>query len=177
MALVKLPARPPNVDYNSMCELYEKYAEIFLVAGRNPLTTACGHEIVFFDHHFFHVAGVSVDGKEKLFMREEKGRILETMVGFGEYRIAHDGSRAKHFHSTYETLASPDEVWEGNPKARARWVYVKEYDSLPYQFSVVLVTTRPDESLIVPVTGFPCKRKDVKKWRQGTRIYPALLIS
>lgn len=177
MALVNLPARPANIDYDSICQLYQKYTEIFLVAGRNPLSTPCGHEIIFFDHHFFHIAGVTVDGKKKLFMREEKARILEINNGFGEYRIAHDGSRAKHFLSTYETLASPDEIWEDNPKARARWVYVKEYDSLPYQFSVVLVTTRPDESLIVPVTGFPCKTKDVKKWRQGNRIHPALLIS
>jgi hypothetical protein len=172
MTCAKLPTRPPKIDYDSISGLYQQYVEIFLIEGRNPLVSPCGHEIVFFDHHFFHMAGITVAGKEKLFMREEKGRILETIDGFGEYRIGHGGSRAKHFHSTYDTLASPAEIWEDNPKAKARWVYVKEYDSLPYQFSVVMVTTRPEASLIVPVTGFPCKRKDVKKWRQGNRIHP-----
>ena len=172
MALTKLPTRPSNVSYNSISELYLKYVEIFLAGGRSPLVTPCGHEIVFFDHHFFHMASITVDGKEKLFMREEKARILETNEGFGDYWIGHKGSRAKHFHASFETLTTPDEVWQDNPNAKARWVYVKEFDSIPYPFSVVLVTTRPEQSLIVPVTGFPCRRKDGKKWRAGTKIYP-----
>jgi len=105
-------------------------------------------------------------------MRDEKKRILETTNGFGDFLVGQNGSRARHLPSVYETLSAPDEVWEDNPKAKARWVYLKEYDSLSYPFSVVLVTVRPEESLIVPKTGFPCRKTDIKKWRAGKKIYP-----
>lgn len=105
-------------------------------------------------------------------MRDEKNEIRETTDGFAPYSVGHKGSRAKHLRATYETLVSPDEVWEDNPKAKAKWVYLKEYDNAPYPFSIVLVTTRPEQGLIVPVTGFPCKKGDIKKWRAGDRIYP-----
>jgi hypothetical protein len=70
------------------------------------------------------------------------------------------------------TFSDPDEVWEDNPKARAKWTYVKEFASEKYQFSVALVAERPEQGyIIVPVSGFPCTRGDVKKWRKGSLLY------
>jgi hypothetical protein len=92
--------------------------------------------------------------------------------GFSNYSIGHGGSRAKNLRSAYETLTSPDEVWEDNPRTQSRWVYVKEYAAVPYPFSVALVTEREQEAIIVPMTSFPCKKTDVKKWRNGKKIYP-----
>jgi hypothetical protein len=125
-----------------------------------------------FDHHFFHLAAVSKTGREKLFMKEEKPTILETTEGFSPYIVGHGGSRAKNLRAAYETLANPDEVWEQNPRTQSRWVYVKEYNALPYPFSVALVTRRDAGAIIVPTTSFPCKKGDVRKWRSGTKIFP-----
>lgn len=105
-------------------------------------------------------------------MRDEKETILATQEGFSDYEIGHGGSRAKNLKAAYETLTTPDEVWENNPKTQSRWVYVKEYDAVPYPFSVALVAYREEQAIIVPATSFPCKKGDVKKWRGGNRIYP-----
>ncbi len=166
------PARPANACYASIRDLYLCFEGIFLLPGGAQIVSPCGHKITVFDHHFFHLAGISIPGNKRLFMRDEKKRILETTDGFGDFVVGQNGSRARHLPSVYETLSAPDEVWEDNPKAKARWVYLKEYDSLPYPFSVVLVTERPEESLIVPKTGFLCRKTDIKKWRAGRKIYP-----
>jgi hypothetical protein len=118
------------------------------------------------------MASISASGKDRLFMRDEKKVILGTGVGFAQYILGHGGSRARHLQAARETLCAPDEVWEDNPKANSRWVYIKEYDSVPYPFSIALVTERTEESIIVPVSSFPCKKGDVKKWRNGRKIYP-----
>jgi len=119
------------------------------------------------------MASITAGGEgRRLFMKDEKQLILATGEGFAHYVVGHGGSRAKHLQASRETLSSPDEIWEDNPKANSRWVYIKEYDAVPYPFSVALVTERTEESLIVPVTSFPCKKQDVKKWRNGKRIYP-----
>jgi len=110
-------------------------------------------------------------------MRDEKKRILETTDGFGDFIVGQNGSRAKHLPSVYETLSAPDEVWEDNPKAKARWVYLKEYDSLPYPFSVVLVTERPEESLIVPKTGFPVERRTSRNGGRARKSIPKNTVS
>ena len=166
------PVRPANACCASIRDLYLCFERIFLLPGRSQIVAPCGHKITVFDHHFFHLAAISIPGNERLFMRDEKKRILETTDGFGDFLVGQNGSRARHLPAVYETLSAPDEVWEDNPKAKARWVYLKEYDSLPYPFSVVLVTERPEESLIVPKTGFPCRKTDIKKWRAGKKIYP-----
>jgi phage-Barnase-EndoU-ColicinE5/D-RelE like nuclease2 len=166
------PPRPDNVVYVSIRELYLQYEHIFLSEGKSSIVAPCGHTIFIFDHHFFHLAAVSLPGKEKLFMRDEKEVILATTDGFSNYAIGHGGSRAKNLRAAYETLATPDEVWANNPKTQSRWVYVKEYAAVPYPFSVALVTYREGEAIIVPTTGFPCKKGDVRKWRMGNRIYP-----
>ncbi|MGH9682173.1 MAG: hypothetical protein ACRD4S_00965 [Candidatus Acidiferrales bacterium] len=147
------------------------FEEIFLRDGAR-LQSTCGHEILIFDHHFFHLAAVTVTGIERLFMKEEKGRILSTSSGFGLYEVGEP--RVKHLRSAYATFAAPDEVWQDNPRAHhAKWVYVKEFSSQPYPFSIALVTQRVDEgNIIVPVSSFPCKRTDVKKWRKGQKVYP-----
>jgi len=106
-----------------------------------------------------------------LFMRDEKETIRATINGFGKYEPNQSGSRARHLNSARATIEEPDEVWEGNPKSRGRWVYVKEFDDLPYPFSVAIITER-DGSIIVPKTSFPCKRGDINGWRKGVRIYP-----
>jgi hypothetical protein len=112
-------------------------------------------------------------------MKAEKATILGTHVGFAHYEIIEGGSRGRHLRSAYETLTDPDEVWEDNPRAKtAKWVYLREYDSKPYPFSVALIgDSHTRSTIIVPFSSFPVERRNIKKWRQGTRIHPALLIS
>lgn len=164
------PKRPPNVEYASMCDLFLAFENLFLCTG-GIIHSACGQDILSFDHHFFHMAAITVPGVEtKLLMSEEKQGILALTDGFGKFEIKEP--RARHLSSAIITLTEPDEVWQNNPKSRAKWVYIKEWDSLPYCFSVALVTERPEENgIIVPVSSFPCKRSDAKKWRAGELIY------
>lgn len=107
-------------------------------------------------------------------MPDEKSEILSQVDGFGKYTLVHSGSRARDLPSAHATLLSPDEVWIDNPQAdSAKWVYVKEFDSKPYPFTVALLTPRPDENgIIVPVSSFCCKKNRIKVWRQKTKIYP-----
>lgn len=164
------PQRPPNVEYTCMSGLFQAFEEIFL-SSNGKIDSCCGHSVLTFDHHFFHLAAVTVSGVETLFMRDEKEKIRSLTDGFGLYEV--DDPRARHLRSAYATLSSPDEVWENSPKVRVKWIYVKEFDSKPYQFSIALVTERPAEgNIIVPVSSFPCKKSDIKKWRSGTLIYP-----
>jgi hypothetical protein len=167
-----LSPRPAQVEYASISELFARFVDLFLGSG-GAIVSPCGHRILVFDHHFFHLAAITVAGQIRLFMKDEKQTIIATTEGFGKYEVANGGSRAKHLSSARETLCTPDEVWENNPQVTAKWVYVKEWDSKPYPFSIVLVTDRPEEGgIIVPVSSFPCKRNDAKKWRGGTLIYP-----
>jgi hypothetical protein len=166
--------RPANIEYGCMRDLYLVFEELFLGQG-NCLNSASGHSISVFDHHFFHMASITVPGVNRLYMRNEKEIILGLTEGFGYYEVG--ASRAKHLRSAYETLANPDEVWEDNPKARVKWVYVKRYATQPYPFSVALVTERSEESIIVPVSSFPCKGSDAKRWRNGRLIFPKNTIA
>lgn len=164
------PKRPPNVEYSSIRELYLAFEEIFL-CNKGCIKSVCGHELLVFDHHFFHLAAVTIPGIERLFMKDERPRIMELEDGYGLYEIGEP--RARHLRSAYVTICAPDEVWTKNPKSRAKWIYIKEFDSKPYPFSVALITEREEENnIIVPVSSFPCKKGDIKKWRKGERIHP-----
>lgn len=124
----ELPERPANVEFSSIRELYLQFEEIFLAGTRSLIVSVCGHRINCFEHHFFHMAGILVDGIEELSMPTEKPTILATTAGFGHYQIIEGGARGRHLRSAYGTLISPDEVWEGNPKfKKAKWGYIKEY--------------------------------------------------
>jgi hypothetical protein len=70
------PARPANVNYTSIRELYLHYESIFLLEGKTPITSPCGHHIVFFDHHFFQMVSIAVDGKGKLFLRRRRDLLI-----------------------------------------------------------------------------------------------------
>src|SRR5690242_4644601 len=100
------PERPINVEYTCMRDLYLAFEEIFLASL--PIRNACGHEILIFDHHFFHLAAVTVPDIDRLYMRDEKARILALTEGFGSYEVGR--SRAKHLRSVHLTLKDPDEV-------------------------------------------------------------------
>lgn len=166
--------RPQALEYSSIRGLYDQFAEIFLEDRKSLILSPCGHKIYCFEHHFFHMAGIVVEGIEKLSMPQERDKILKTTEGFAHYELREGGSRARHLRSARETLESPDEVWEQNPRAvSAKWVYVKEYDSKPYSFSIALVGEwQTNSTIVVPLSSFPCHRKNVKKWRQSKRIYP-----
>lgn len=162
------PERPAAVEYTCMRGLYLAFEEIFL--AKLPIKSNCGHEILVFDHHFFHLAAVTVPGIDRLYMRDEKERILGLTEGLGNYEVAR--SRARHLRSARMTFTDPDEVWEDNPRCRAKWTYVKEFANDKYQFSVALVAERPEQGyIVVPVSGFPCTRGDIKKWRRGNLLY------
>lgn len=167
-------ARPPKVEYASIRDVYLQFDEIFLAGNKSLIVSPCGHKIYCFEHHFFHMAGVIVEGIDELSMPQERNIILKSADGFAHYELREGGSRARHLRSARETLEKPDEVWEENPRVTsARWVYVKEYDSKPYPFSVALVGEwQANSTIIVPFSSFPCDAKNVKKWRQCKKIYP-----
>jgi hypothetical protein len=49
---------------------------------------------------------------------------------------------------------------------------VKEFNSAPYPFTVAFLTSRPDQNdIIVPVSSFPCRKSDIKKWRQSKLVH------
>lgn len=165
-------SRPPNIEFSSIRELYLAFVEIFLSQG-TILNSACGHSISVYAHHFFHMCKISADGHQgKLLMQHERETILSIAEGTGKYIIGENGSRARHLCSARETIADPDEVWEENPNVDAQWVYLKEYECLPYRFSVALLTEETAGGVIVPVSSFQCRKSDAnRKWRKGKRIY------
>lgn len=168
------PARPPKIEFQSIRDLYFQFGEIFLADDKSLILSPCGHKIYCFEHHFFHMAGVVVDGVDELSMARERDTILKSTDGFAHYELRENGSRARHLKSAREVLESPDEVWVENPKVTsAKWVYVKEFDSLPYRFSIALVGEwQANSTIIVPFSSFPCNSRNVKKWQQSKRIYP-----
>jgi hypothetical protein len=170
--IFKTPIRPPCCEFASIAELYAQFEALFL--GENGLhKSTSGHVIRVFDHHFFHLASVQTASEARLYMPDHKEVIQNTHDGFGVYLLGHGGSRAKNLPSAAISLRDPCEVWVDNPKAtNSKWVYIKEFDSKPYPFTVSLLTERPAEGgIIVPVSSFPCKRNDLKKWRQSKLLY------
>jgi hypothetical protein len=168
------PKRPETVTYASVRELYLQFEEIFLADTKSLIVSPCDHKIYCFEHHFFHMAGVVVEGIEELSMPHEKDTILNSTEGFAHYELRESGSRARHLKSARDVLEKPDEVWAENPRVTsAKWVYIKEYDSKPYPFSIALVGEwQSNSTIIVPFSSFACLRKNAKKWRQSKKIYP-----
>lgn len=168
------PQRPPRVECDSIAALYRRFQEIFLDGHRSLVVSPCGHQIYCFEHHFFHMAGVIVEGVPELTMPNERETILKTIEGFAHYDLRDHGSRARHLSSARVTLEAPDEVWTENPKVEsARWVYIKEFDSKPYQFSVALVGVwEANSSIPVPFSSFAVEKGQIKKWRASRRIFP-----
>jgi hypothetical protein len=165
------PPRPNLIVFTSVCELYLQFRGVFLDGNeiQNEIISACGHIIRVFDHHFFHLVKLDDPFKPKpLKMATEKAIILGTNCGFGDYK--HDKQRAIYLRSGRVCLDDPDEVWEDPTLATARWIYIKEFEAKPYRFTVLLVGERLEG--LVPVTSFPAKARDAKKWRRGTKIYP-----
>ncbi len=132
-------------------------------------------KIMLSEHTSLHqnVGQLEAAAAARLDMQSEKPCIRNTVSGFGPYDLDHKASRARFLPSAKETICYPDQVWERCPIATtATWVYVKEFDSKPYPFTVALLTVRPKEGgIIVPVSSFPCKRKDVRKWQKGNLLY------
>ena len=176
MALINVapPNRPNAVEYKSISELYHRFREIFLNGNKPLIVSPCGHQIYCFEHHFFHMAGVVVEGIDELTMPQERPKILAAVDGLAHYELRDNGSRARHLASARETLECPDEVWTENPKVdSAKWVYIKEFDSKPYPFSVALVGVwEANSSITVPFSSFPVDKGQIKKWRKSERIFP-----
>jgi hypothetical protein len=172
--LAPKPKRPPNVDISSIGRIYREFEELFLAEKQSLILSPCGHKIYCFEHHFFHMAGVLVEGVEQLSMPKERATLTSTFDGLAHYELRDKGSRAKHLGSARQTLERPDEVWADNPYVQsAKWVYLKEYDSQPYGFSVALVGEWQSNSIIiVPFSSFPVERRNVKRWRNGRQIFP-----
>lgn len=166
------PERPKDLEFSSIAGLYQLFSGLFLNA-EGCIQSKCGQSISTFDHHFFHMCGITRD-KDRLFMPEEKAQLLSLTDGFGEYELVHGGSRARDLPSAHATLLAPDEVWCENPKANnAEWIYVKEFESKPYPFTVALLMRRRNENgIIVPVSSFCCKRNRINVWRAAKRLYP-----
>lgn len=163
--------RPDLLEFSSISELY-RYFERFFLNG-NPssyeFVSVCGHAVTIFDHHFFHVVKLDHPQKSKpLLMANEKAEILATTSGFGEY--TYDRQRAIYLASAADCFVYPDEVWEDSSLNIAKWVYIKQFDTHPYAFTILLAGERVGG--VVPVTSFPAKNRDARKWRRGIQIYP-----
>jgi hypothetical protein len=169
------PKRPTNLEANSIADLYLRFRELFL-AGNATIESRCGQRITVFKYHFFHLAGIQIDGEdERLFMFQEEASIMSNATDFGRFNLKENGSRARHLPSALLTYREPDVVIEDHPNADARWVYLKEYDGAPYPFSVAFVTDRPDEGgILVPTSSWKCDKYSAKKWLKGggRKIYP-----
>lgn len=164
------PLRPEPCEYTCLAQLYQEFSRIFLQTGK--VDSTCSHTIMIFDHHFFHMAAIEIESPERLFMAKEKSKILSIREGFGYYKLLYGGARARNLPSAYAVIANPDEVWEGNPRCTsAKWVYIKQFASTPYPFSVALIAPGHKKNIMVPVSSFPCRRSDIKRWRHGKRIY------
>jgi hypothetical protein len=165
------PKRPKLLEFSALCDLYRHFERLFLNghATSYEFVSACGQTIKVFDHHFFHVVKLEhPDSPRPLLMANEKGTITATISGFGGY--AYDKQRAIYLASAILCLRCPDEVWEDLSLRTAKWIYIKEFDAKPYAFTIFLVGERDGGA--VPVTSFPAKTRDAKKWRRGVRIYP-----
>jgi hypothetical protein len=114
------PNRPPRVDFSSIRDLYLQFYEIFL-AGKKPLIiSSCGHKIYCFEHHFFHLAGVTVEGINELSIPVERSIILETTEGLGRYKLREGESREVHFTTFEKCRLIPDAQGRG-AKTQACW--------------------------------------------------------
>jgi hypothetical protein len=162
--------RPPLIEFSSLRELYLHFERVFLHgAESHTIVSDCGHVLKIFDHHFFHMVKLDHPHKPKpLLMSAEKNLLLDTNVGFGSF--TYDRQRAIYLESAALCLRTPDEVWEDVALKTARWIYIKEFDTKPYCHTVFLVGERSEGP--VPVTSFPAKARDARKWRRGVRIYP-----
>jgi len=166
------PSRPAHLVFDSISSLFTAFEALRTGEGQ-VIHSPCGHKILLFDHHFFHLAGISRPPERQLSMPGERAEILTTVSGFGRYELAHGGSRARNLGSTFLCMKMPDEVWVDNPvSVTAKWVYLKQFESKPYPYAVVLVGERPAENGIkVPFSGFECNANSLRKWRQGIRVY------
>ncbi len=111
---------------------------------------------------------LTVGGSGKLFMPEHKPIILAQTEGFGQY--SYDPVRAKNLPSALETFANPDFVYRPERLKTADRVFIKEFDSLPYKYTVALLGKH--KGLRILFTAFPCRKKDVKRWACGVKLYP-----
>lgn len=163
------PHRPALLKFAGVRELYLHFERIFLkTAVCGEIQSTCGHTLMVFDHHFFHMVKLTYPGKLKLFMSNEKAFILDIPNGFGPY--TYENQRAIYLESAKHCLSEPDEVWEDETLDTAKWIYIKEFSSTPYSCTIALVGRRGED--IVPVTSFPGKKRDARKWRKGRQIYP-----
>lgn len=164
------PTRPALLEFGSISELYRLFEQLLL--GDDPvIRTPCGHVISVYDHHFWHLVGV----REKFSMKREKAELLRTTIGFGKYDLREGGARAKNLLSVIATYREPDEVREDNPRAKAKWVYLKEYNdpSNDHPFSVAFVDIETEgSSILVPTSRFSCDENGIRnKWQKGKLIY------
>lgn len=166
------PQRPALLEFCSLAELYLHFETIFL--NRNSTSyefcSTSGNSITVFDRHFFHLVKLKFPGKEKLFMPEEKHSILLQTDGFGEYTC--DLHRARYLVSAMQTLRDPDWVFDyrRDPPRAADRVYIKEFDSQPYPYTIMLVGPS-DPNQLVPITSYTHKRSGMNKYRRGALLY------
>ena len=135
----------------------------------HELESSCGCRIAVFDHHFFHIVKLRLPNGERLLMSKEKQKILAQIAGFGDY--TYDDNRARHMGSAIDTLTAPHFVYRPEKLKGADRVFIKQYDSSPYPYTAMLVAIR-DNGLKVPMTAFPVKNSDIKKWMCGARLFP-----
>ena len=77
--------------------------------------------------------------------------------------------RAKDLPSALAVFTKPDCVYRPERLKSADRAFIKEFDSLPYRYTVGLLGKHG--SLRIPFTAFPCKKKDVKRWMCGVKLY------
>jgi hypothetical protein len=164
------PIRPKPLSITSARDLYLHFQKIFLNNSprKNTIVSDCGDRITILDYHFFHMVKLQIEDKQKLVISEEKELILACTIGFGKYK--YEPTRARHLPAAMVTLKSPDWIYRPPHLASADRVFIKEFDDLPFPYTIMLVGKRKPD-ILYPVTSFSHKRSGIGKWMKGELLY------
>jgi hypothetical protein len=164
------PRRPKPLIITCARDLYLHFQRIFLNNNptKNTVISECGDRITILDYHFFHMVKLQIEDKNKLVIDEEKELILACAVGFGKYK--YEPTRARHLPAAMETLKAPDWIYRPLKLRSADRVFIKEFDELPFPYTIVLVGKRKP-NILYPVTSFSHKRNSVGRWMNGELLY------
>jgi phage-Barnase-EndoU-ColicinE5/D-RelE like nuclease2 len=161
-----VPELITHLAYDSLAELYAHYIREYVHAS--PIIAACGCEIHCYEHHFVHMIKLCDPAEAEFFFPNSKARILETVVGFGEFE--HDQLRARWLLAALETLRKPDKVVRTADLETSDRAFIKQFTHSHYPYVVALVGK--DEGKLTLRTAFPIRKGRLKRWMEGDVLFP-----
>lgn len=161
-----MPEAITPLAYTSLAELYEHYVREFVQVS--PIAASCGCQVHCYEHHFVHMVKLSIPGQERLFFPDEKPKILATKEGFGNYE--HEQRRAIRLLASLDALRNPDMVVRAPHLKTGDRAFIKEV--LCSQYPYIVVVVRKDENVLTLATGQPTRRRNMKEWMKGEKLFP-----